>query len=85
MRKILTRCSVVCLLVLTGCAAQRPVPYSLPPRPQLDPLPPSLELTPEDRTLCQRLLQTFSATEQQLQASCHDTTELLSASKSAEQ
>lgn len=75
--------SAACALVLTGCAAPQ-VPYSPPPRPQIDPLPPSLQLTEADRTLCRRLLLMFSATEQQLQASCHDMIALQSVSKSAD-
>jgi hypothetical protein len=82
MPKLSLMLSAACVLALTGCAAPQ-VPYSPPPRPQIDPLPPSLQLTEADRTLCRRLLQTFSATEQQLQASCHDTNGLSSGLKSA--
>ena len=73
MHRISLMLSAACALALTGCAAQQPVPYSPAPRPQIDPLPARLQLTEADRTLCRRLLLTFSATEQQLQASCHDT------------
>jgi hypothetical protein len=84
MPKISLLLSVVCALALTACAAPQPVPYNPPPRPVIDPLPPDLQLTEMDRSLCRRLLLTFSATEQQLQASCHDTSALSNGSKSAE-
>jgi hypothetical protein len=84
MPKLSLMLSAACVLVLTGCAAPQ-APYSPPPRPQIDPLPPSLQLTEQDRTLCRRLLLTFSATEQQLQASCHDTNDSSSDSRSAGQ
>lgn len=61
-------------LALTACAAPQQAPYQRPPRPVVDPLPPNLQLTEQDRTLCRRLLQRFSATEQQLQDSCGDMT-----------
>jgi hypothetical protein len=84
MPKLSLMLSAVCALALIGCAAQ-PIPYSPPPRPQIDPLPQRLQLTEQDRTLCRKLLLTFSATEQQLQASCHDMPKSSSGSKSAEQ
>jgi hypothetical protein len=84
MPKLSLMLSAACALALTGCAAPQ-VPYSPLPRPQIDPLPPSLQLTEQDRTLCRRLLQKFSATEQTLQASCGDTSASSSASKNAEQ
>ena len=83
MHRISKLLSAACALALTGCAAQRPVPYSPPLRPAIDPLPARLQLTEADRTLCRRLLLTFSATEQQLQASCHDTPKSSSATKPA--
>ena len=82
MHRTLLTLSAVCALALTGCAAQ-PVPYSPPPRPQIDPLPPTLQLTDKDRTLCRKLLQTFSASPQTLQDSCGDTTRSSSGSKPA--
>lgn len=75
--------SAVCALALTACAAPRPAQYNPPPRPQIDPLPPALQLTDKDRTLCPRLLQTFSASPQTLQDSCGDTTKSSNASKPA--
>ena len=75
--------SAVCALAMTGCAAPRPAPYSPPRRPQIDPLPPALQLTDQDRTLCRRLLLTFSASQEQLQASCGDATRSSSVSKPA--
>jgi hypothetical protein len=84
MPKLSLMLSAACALALTGCAAPQ-APYRPPPRPVIDPLPPRLQLTEQDRTLCRKLLQTFSATEQQLQASCHDTPRSSSASKSAGQ
>ena len=77
--------NAACSLALTACAAQQPAPYQPPPRPVIDPLPARLQLTEQDRTLCRRLLLTFSATEQQLQASCGNTTKLSSFAKSAAQ
>lgn len=74
--------SAACALALTGCAAQQGQ-YQPPPRPVIDPLPPGLQLTEKDRTLCRRLLLTFLATEQQLQASCGDMSGSSSASKPA--
>lgn len=74
--------SAACALALTACAAQ-PVPYSPAPRPQIDPLPADLQLTEAERTLCRRLLLTFSATEQQLQDSCGSTPASSSDSKPA--
>ena len=83
MHRISKLLSAACALALTACAAQRPAPYSPPPRPQIDPLPADLQLTEAERTLCRRLLLTFSATEQQLQDSCGSTTASPSGSKSA--
>jgi len=85
MHRTLLMLSAVCALAMTGCAAQRPAPYSPPRRPQIDPLPARLQLTEADRTLCRRLLLTFSATERQLQASCGDTPKSLTTSKPAGQ
>lgn len=74
--------SAVCALALTACAAQ-PGQYRTPPRPVIDPLPAGLVLTERDRTLCRRLLQRFSATEQMLRDSCGDTSASSSGSKRA--
>lgn len=74
--------SAVCALALTACAAPQ-APYSPPPRPVIDPLPPDLMLTEKDRTLCRRLLQRFLATEQMLRDSCGDMGASSSASKPA--
>ena len=74
--------SAACALAMTGCAAPlgqyRPVP-----RPAIDPLPPHLVLTDQDRTLCRRLLQKFSPTEQTLRESCGSTTKSSNDSKPA--
>lgn len=75
--------SAVCALALTACAAQRQGQYQAPPRPTIDPLPADLRLTDQDRSLCRRLLLTFSATEQQLRDSCGDTGASSSASTPA--
>lgn len=75
--------SVACVLALTACAAP-PGQYQPPPRPKIDPLPTDLQLTARDRSLCQRLLLTFWATEQQLRDSCGDTSASSSGSKNAE-
>ena len=83
MHRISLMLSAACALALTGCAAPQQIPYSPAPRPKIDPLPAALQLTEADRTLCRRLLQTFSATEQQLQASCHDTPKSSSGTKPA--
>ena len=61
--------SAACALAMTACAAPQGQ-YQSPPRPVIDPLPPDLQLTEKDWTLCRRLLQRFSATEQTLQDSC---------------
>lgn len=74
--------SAVCALALTACAAQ-PGQYQAPPRPKIDPLPATLQVTDKDRTLCLRLLQTFSASPQTLRDSCGDTTRSSSDSKPA--
>lgn len=83
MQKPLKLLSAACALALTACAAQQPVPYSPPPRPVIDPLPPDLHLTDKERNLCRTLLQRFSATEQLLQESCGSSTASSSASKPA--
>jgi hypothetical protein len=75
--------SAVCALALTACAAQQPAQYQAPPRPAIDPLPPELLLTDQDRNLCRKLLLTFSATEQQLRDSCGDTSVSSTAPKPA--
>lgn len=85
MLRISLTLSAVCVLALTGCAVPQPAPYNPPPRPVIDPLPLDLQLTEADRTLCRRLLLMFSATEQQLQASCHDMNDSSGASRSADQ
>ena len=82
MQRTLTLLSAACALALTACAAPQGQ-YQPPPRPVIDPLPPDLQLTEKDRSLCRRLLLTFSATEQQLQASCGDTSASLSEPKPA--
>jgi hypothetical protein len=82
MLKLSLMLSTVCFLALTGCAAPQ-VPYSPPPRPVIDPLPPDLQLTQADRTLCRRLLLMFSASPQTLQDSCGDMTRSSSDSKPA--
>lgn len=82
MRRISLMLSAACALALTGCAAQQGQ-YQPPPRPQIDPLPADLQLTEAERTLCRRLLLTFSATEQQLQDSCGSTPASSSDSKPA--
>ncbi|RZA34392.1 MAG: hypothetical protein EOP92_15945 [Lysobacteraceae bacterium] len=64
--------NAICAPVLIGCAAQQGH-YQPPPRPMIDPLPPDLMLTSKDRSLCQSLLQRFSATQQTLRDSCGDT------------
>lgn len=76
--------SAACALVLTACAAPQGQ-YQAPPRPVIDPLPGDLRLTAQDRNLCRRLLLKFSATEQQLQDSCGDSSGSSSASKPAAQ
>lgn len=85
MHRTLKLLSAVCALALTACSAPRSVPYSPPPRPQIDPLPPDLQLTEAERTLCRRLLLTFSATERQLQDSCGNTSDSPNASNAAGQ
>lgn len=77
--------SAACALALTACAAPQPAQYQPAPRPAIDPLPADLQLTAQDRNLCRKLLLTFSATEQQLQASCGDTSASSSGSKPAGQ
>ena len=83
MHRISKLLSTACALALTACAAQQPAPYSPPPRPVIDPLPPDLHLTAKERNLCRTLLRRFSATEQLLQESCGSSTASSSASKSA--
>lgn len=82
MPKLSLMLSAACALALTGCAAPQ-VPYNPPPRPQIDPLPPALQLTDKDQTLCPRLLRIFSASPQTLQDSCGDTSASSSGSKNA--
>ena len=67
------------VLALTACSA--PGKYQPPPRAQVDQLPPSLHLTPEERRLCQTWLLKFSATPQQLQESCGSSTDSSNGSK----
>lgn len=62
------------LLALVGCAAPPSVPYSPAPRAQLDPLPADLKPTAEERSLCQTLLQRFSAPPQALLDLCESST-----------
>lgn len=82
MPKPLKLLSAACALALTACAAPQ-VPYSPPPRPMIDPLPPDLHLTDKERNLCRTLLLRFSATEQLLQESCGSSTVSTSGSKDA--
>lgn len=72
MLKLSKLLSAVCVLALTACSAPQPIPYTKPPRPVLDPLPPNLQLTERDYQLCRRLLLIFSASPETLQASCRD-------------
>lgn len=65
--------SAACALALTACAARQPVPYSPPPRPVIDPLPPDLVLTEKDRQWCPKFLQIFSASPQTISDLCGDT------------
>lgn len=83
MHRISLMLSAACALALTGCAAPQQIPYSPAPRPKIDPLPPALQLTEKDRTLCRKLLQTFSASPQTLRDSCDDTARSSSGSKPA--
>lgn len=85
MRRTSKLLSAACALALTACAAPQPAQYQPAPRPTIDPLPPDLWLSQQDRALCRKLLLTFSATEQQLQDSCGDTSASSSASKPAAQ
>ena len=83
MHRISKLLSVACALALTACAAPQQIPYSPAPRPKIDPLPARLQLTEADRTLCRKLLQTFSASPQTLRDLCGDTTRSSSGSKPA--
>lgn len=73
MHRISKLLNAACALALTACAAPQPAQYQPAPRPVIDPLPAELQLTYQDRNLCRKLLLTFSATPQQLQDSCGDT------------
>lgn len=84
MHKLLTMLSAACVLALTACAAPQPIPYQPSPRPQIDPLPPSLQLTNLERQLCQRWLLIFSASPQTVHDSCASTTSSPSDTKPAE-
>ena len=82
MQRALKLLSAACVLALTACAAPQGQ-YQPPLRPVIDPLPPDLRLTDEERSLCRRLLLTFSASEQQLQDSCGSSNASRSGSKNA--
>ena len=84
MHKTLLLLSAVCALAMTGCAAPQGQ-YQPAPRPAIDPLPPHLVLTEQDRQLCRRLLLKFSPTEQTLRESCGSTSASSSVSKRAGQ
>lgn len=75
--------SAACALALTACAARQPVPYSPPPRPVIDPLPPDLVLTEKDREWCPTMLRLFSASSQTISDLCSDMPGSSSASKPA--
>ena len=83
MQRTLMLLSAACALALTACAAPQPAQYQPAPRPVIDPLPTDLRLTGLERNLCRKLLQTFSATPQQLQDSCGSSTGSNSGSKPA--
>ena len=71
--------------VLTACSAPNPGKYAGQARTQIDPLPADLRLTEKEKLLCQMLLLKFSATRQQLQASCGSSSVLDTISKPVEQ